>query len=158
MAPVLRPGQPAPVSSRRPRGLDGRRPRAAVDTTTPPPQPSPRVKGPELSSEPGLGRPRFPPDVRAGPERSRDEGADGLSLGRRYLADQFLFGLEVAHKPLKRGKGIADAALFLGDRTECDERVEQLLGSIAQTMETRRDRKSTRLNSSHRTISYAVFC
>src|SRR5207248_10301265 len=28
----------------------------------------------------------------------------------------------------------------------------------ALTLETGRDRKSTRLNSSHRTISYAVFC
>src|SRR5437867_5113622 len=38
-----------------------------------------------------------------------------------------------------------------------------LIGSIALAVsslgiETARDRKSTRLNSSHRTISYAVFC
>src|SRR5207248_11803661 len=31
-------------------------------------------------------------------------------------------------------------------------------GPVRRTISTRRDRKSTRLNSSHRTISYAVFC
>src|SRR5207248_5280915 len=30
--------------------------------------------------------------------------------------------------------------------------------SVAELEEAREDRKSTRLNSSHRTISYAVFC
>src|SRR5207248_9814296 len=33
-----------------------------------------------------------------------------------------------------------------------------LVGSIAVEREVPPDRKSTRLNSSHRTISYAVFC
>src|SRR5207248_11304283 len=34
----------------------------------------------------------------------------------------------------------------------------QLAGTFIALVVNRRDRKSTRLNSSHRTISYAVFC
>src|SRR6266511_5034229 len=71
------------------------------------------AQGPELSSEPGRGL-RVLPDVR----------------------DQVLFGPEVTHKPLERGEGIADAALLLGDQSEGDERVEQLLDSLAQTLKT----------------------
>src|SRR5437763_7338083 len=40
-------------------------------------------------------------------------------------------------------------------------RMAKLLGQVAQSIHRRRlsrDRKSTRLNSSHRCISYAVFC
>src|SRR6266516_7358615 len=36
--------------------------------------------------------------------------------------------------------------------------VRAAAGSSPRTRTGRRDRKSTRLNSSHRTISYAVFC
>src|SRR3712207_8662228 len=41
-------------------------------------------------------------------------------------------------------------------RAEVVERDPDALG--AQVLEPRRDRKSTRLNSSHANISYAVFC
>src|SRR5437867_10070168 len=35
---------------------------------------------------------------------------------------------------------------------------DMLSGAVRELIERRPDRKSTRLNSSHRTISYAVFC
>src|SRR5256885_3861213 len=35
---------------------------------------------------------------------------------------------------------------------------EALRGIVPESIRTRRDRKSTRLNSSHLVISYAVFC
>src|SRR3712207_7284040 len=38
------------------------------------------------------------------------------------------------------------------------DRFADLLGPFAQRVSKRRDRKSTRLNSSHANISYAVFC
>src|SRR5437879_10619812 len=40
----------------------------------------------------------------------------------------------------------------------CDQRVSVTLLLSAGTLTRRIDRKSTRLNSSHRCISYAVFC
>src|SRR5256885_3988588 len=46
----------------------------------------------------------------------------------------------------------------LGDRPVVAERVDQLAVSVAPEHVGRRDRKSTRLNSSHLVISYAVFC
>src|SRR2546428_3366966 len=39
-----------------------------------------------------------------------------------------------------------------------DEQVEQMLLDLLVRQTVRRDRKSTRLNSSHDQISYAVFC
>src|SRR5258708_19850954 len=44
------------------------------------------------------------------------------------------------------GRSIAEAVLASGDRL------------VATARDTKRDRKSTRLNSSHQIISYAVFC
>src|SRR5437879_10770329 len=40
----------------------------------------------------------------------------------------------------------------------CDAGASRLRASIMRWMPRLRDRKSTRLNSSHRCISYAVFC
>src|SRR2546422_3434911 len=42
--------------------------------------------------------------------------------------------------------------------TEASSRIEYLAGSIAEIDQLATDRKSTRLNSSHGYISYAVFC
>src|SRR5262245_62188368 len=66
-------------------------------------------------------------------KRSNDDGA--LPLGKRFQAG----GQPVA---------LEDARLVL---------LERLLGD-AVGLEQRPDRKSTRLNSSHLGISYAVFC
>src|SRR5437867_7365451 len=50
--------------------------------------------------------------------------------------------------------------VFYTDHPSCLARVFALLTLLydAPVERLRRDRKSTRLNSSHRTISYAVFC
>src|SRR5258707_12052878 len=45
-----------------------------------------------------------------------------------------------------------------GDWRRLDERIEALSRERASMRSSRRDRKSTRLNSSHANISYAVFC
>src|SRR5690625_6338581 len=46
----------------------------------------------------------------------------------------------------------------LGDACQCRVAVEPLIGDQPGSDHGRRDRKSTRLNSSHVAISYAVFC
>src|SRR5688500_19896030 len=60
---------------------------------------------------------------------------------------------------LEHGLGIRDGAR---DRAENFRRsllpFERLLGLVEQARVLDRDRKSTRLNSSHLVISYAVFC
>src|SRR5437867_10683541 len=49
-----------------------------------------------------------------------------------------------------------------GDATSQDQKIELFhkseAGIVNQPRPAHKDRKSTRLNSSHRTISYAVFC
>src|SRR5690606_42152418 len=54
-----------------------------------------------------------------------------------------------AHLPLRRGDCLASFLLRL---------VRDLLGPAGDAAGERRDRKSTRLNSSHVKISYAVLC
>src|SRR3712207_7853078 len=79
----------------------------------------------------------------------RSQGAEQLgdAFGRRPEG-------EVAEVPdvVIRGHGLVpalhDRAVHLADRRE---------GALVDA-QTRRDRKSTRLNSSHANISYAVFC
>src|SRR5690242_21776606 len=53
-----------------------------------------------------------------------------------------------------------DEAVFEGDQPAQQPRGEQRFGGVARADGERgeRDRKSTRLNSSHMSISYAVFC
>src|SRR2546422_7327774 len=48
--------------------------------------------------------------------------------------------------------------LLLARRQRLQERAHPLLDHLVGRRWTRRDRKSTRLNSSHGYISYAVFC
>src|SRR5256886_7642536 len=52
--------------------------------------------------------------------------------------------------------------LVVQTRREFDKHIAELRGALAEQMRYRilvlRDRKSTRLNSSHSQISYAVFC
>src|SRR5207248_10227139 len=50
------------------------------------------------------------------------------------------------------------AATALADLLASCPRLHLLVTSRRRGQEASRDRKSTRLNSSHRTISYAVFC
>src|SRR3712207_8984796 len=72
-----------------------------------------------------------------------------LPLVRRHDGlDQVVAVAQVLNHPSEQGVEHADRA-----------RVGQLVGHAAQvTLELRVDRKSTRLNSSHANISYAVFC
>src|SRR5438034_4203384 len=65
-----------------------------------------------------------------------------LAARRREIA-----GHLVAPRPLER---------MLRDRHELDVRVAHVVDVLDQLV--RQDRKSTRLNSSHTVISYAVFC
>src|SRR5437867_5698568 len=47
------------------------------------------------------------------------------------------------------------------DMADLDEAVDRVIGGLerkSRVLSEKEDRKSTRLNSSHRTISYAVFC
>src|SRR3712207_7190307 len=46
----------------------------------------------------------------------------------------------------------------LGDARTDDRRGEQVVAEHVGVLDARQDRKSTRLNSSHANISYAVFC
>src|SRR5207248_4820336 len=55
----------------------------------------------------------------------------------------------------------ADVVVDLDDAALCGQVHHHLVGHVARSVAKSaagRDRKSTRLNSSHRTISYAVFC
>src|SRR5947209_9747368 len=56
--------------------------------------------------------------------------------------------IEKEHDPSHQSQSQAVSAVLLGFRDE----------SLLQLFPHRRDRKSTRLNSSHANISYAVFC
>src|SRR5207248_10665604 len=48
--------------------------------------------------------------------------------------------------------------VILGIETSCDETAAAVVRDGREVLSSVVDRKSTRLNSSHRTISYAVFC
>src|SRR3989442_8410388 len=58
---------------------------------------------------------------------------------------------------LLSGAGIGDAS-HLGERREVVRRPERRRWGRPELIGRRQDRKSTRLNSSHVRISYAVFC
>src|SRR2546422_6036606 len=65
--------------------------------------------------------------------------------------------------PLVRWRGgviaaWAALALLFAPRASRVQQVLALRGGASETTESARDRKSTRLNSSHGYISYAVFC
>src|SRR3712207_7130281 len=64
----------------------------------------------------------------------------------------------LAHALAHRQDGLGlDVAVVRHDRREDVERARAALEVLAG-LPVRRDRKSTRLNSSHANISYAVFC
>src|SRR3712207_8403825 len=56
---------------------------------------------------------------------------------------------------VKSGEGGEESALFAGDLLRMYTRYAEARGWSVEVLE---DRKSTRLNSSHANISYAVFC
>src|SRR5687768_17981178 len=74
------------------------------------------------------------------------------SLAERHVADPARFRVEDAERSLALG-GVPDGAV--GRRGDVVD--PGALGQL-EDLGVRRDRKSTRLNSSHGYISYAVFC
>src|SRR3712207_6974507 len=72
----------------------------------------------------------------------------GLLLVRRHL---LLHGPNPRHIELGGAREVVDPVLLL-------EHVGQLRVAVAEHVGVVQDRKSTRLNSSHANISYAVFC
>src|SRR3712207_8756172 len=72
--------------------------------------------------------------------------SEGADLGERILADR---GVQHHQRLVRRaGELLADHAVHL----------LQLLHQVRLGVQAAGDRKSTRLNSSHANISYAVFC
>src|SRR5207302_11395199 len=67
--------------------------------------------------------------------------------------------VDVAHQPVVLGArpGDANGVAFL-ERIVADQVRRHLTGDAHQRYRIHQDRKSTRLNSSHVKISYAVFC
>src|SRR3712207_8961982 len=66
--------------------------------------------------------------------------------------------LEAERVGIRRVRVDADRPLHEHEGTERRERLDDRLGSARRREVCARDRKSTRLNSSHANISYAVFC
>src|SRR5437867_1761153 len=89
----------------------------------------------------------------------------GQILGT-FVQNHFL-SHEVISANLRRVHPAERGAQWLADRDHARQIARQFASGLAKTLEALphdevqelvRDRKSTRLNSSHRTISYAVFC
>src|SRR5437867_647482 len=91
----------------------------------------------------------------------RFQARNGVSLGHPKVA---LMDLQYHDVNRKRGLYYKLQDRDLVERVCTDGDIEQAVDEPPQTTRARlrgefiRDRKSTRLNSSHRTISYAVFC
>src|SRR5699024_12053596 len=64
----------------------------------------------------------------------------------------FLFGFSIAHQAINKEVELKTIRLIVSKRSMRDIMVGKLIGNYLL------DRKSTRLNSSHVSISYAVFC
>src|SRR5207248_11320392 len=84
---------------------------------------------------------------------SLGEALDNAVLCQRYIGDR---GIVRKHRDNHLSMtGISNAACLVC--TQFEQRAT-LLGVAVEHGDIMSDRKSTRLNSSHRTISYAVFC
>src|SRR5437867_10348238 len=91
-----------------------------------------------------------------------------FSLSTLFAAQEASAPVPVENEPLHhvvlKNESVVVIHLTLppGDRTlyhtHTHDRVAIPLSSTSITQQVWKDRKSTRLNSSHRTISYAVFC
>src|SRR5207248_6687628 len=68
-------------------------------------------------------------------------------VGFIVLVSEFIVGLQIVRDDIERFEFRVPAEIHR-DRS----------GVLPGTLSSAQDRKSTRLNSSHRTISYAVFC
>src|SRR5206468_11685202 len=103
------------------------------------------------SSQLSLQRSSAPRDLHSFPTRRSSDlpllevGANRRECGHRLAGQDELENLDVAglpgRHPIGRGRSVFQCRLRL-----------------RRTLQLQRDRKSTRLNSSHDQISYAVFC
>src|SRR5207253_3902310 len=99
----------------------------------------------------GLGRQLFPGLCPAAPDQtlslcfSAGSGGPGVSLQRDF---------EPANRYRRDPGGSADCAVYRAGRGSDAAAATLELGEVS----VQEDRKSTRLNSSHVAISYAVFC
>src|ERR1022692_5031735 len=61
-------------------------------------------------------------------------------------------------QPMKSNKATVKVMTPKADRAQVDQSIAPLVKQILERLGEDTDRKSTRLNSSHLVISYAVFC
>src|SRR5207248_11614694 len=101
-------------------------------------------------------RPRHHRDLLSFPTRRSSDLGTAIFLLLSSLRSQFMTGIEL----LSGGKVPYLKGNFLEKKLQMFKKYgkERLQQGILLIFETELDRKSTRLNSSHRTISYAVFC
>src|SRR3712207_8285616 len=85
--------------------------------------------------------------------RSDDVGDGAVTVGNLERED----GAAVGRDPGRHPHGIGQGVGLDGLTVHHAERLLHIVRS-GRSGEARRDRKSTRLNSSHANISYAVFC
>src|SRR5207248_7105341 len=96
-------------------------------------------------------------DATTSPKYTLDRGEEHFELWARF-ADEMLDSVE-GH--VARGRLLdigCDQAVALVEARKRGWEVEGVELNSALAQAVTEDRKSTRLNSSHRTISYAVFC
>src|SRR3712207_6971489 len=75
----------------------------------------------------------------------------------RYMAGEELDAAIATIRGLNRDGCVATVDV-LGESTESERDAVENLDQYKQVLDALEDRKSTRLNSSHANISYAVFC
>src|SRR5258708_1599658 len=89
----------------------------------------------------------------------------GKGWGYRKIAAELSIDVHTAHDAVQRAlrairaEGAAEARTLELERLDATlDRLAALQLKVEAVLERHQDRKSTRLNSSHQIISYAVFC
>src|SRR2546429_7881197 len=114
-----------------------------------------------LVGEPGSGREAFARNLHEpGPRAGARFVALIASSLREADAESRLFGREPADGPAVAGvlEEAGNGTLFIHELEDLPPGAQRLLVGVFESGQFTRDRKSTRLNSSHGYISYAVFC
>src|SRR5690606_41787094 len=99
---------------------------------------------------------RTPTALRSFPTRRSSDLLPGGAL--RALKVKVADGRERHRQVVQRGKQVAVRMLSRPGEADADPSLKISLVRHHHTSCSKRDRKSTRLNSSHVKISYAVFC
>src|SRR5207248_5589927 len=104
---------------------------------------------------------------KSGDELNLARGIRRQRLSERHVIHEAVRELQVLSiQRIENLEAEIDDAASAGAQAAADHRVERSIAGpdeavasgVAERVLRREDRKSTRLNSSHRTISYAVFC